>query len=132
MNNSLIVESLPKNSVQQQHYKEEGDVLSSQQPTFVASSMASRGNNDKCVRNNVAMTSESSCSISSDREGVNEDDNNPQSSESNLTSHSILNGKANESLDLSIHYPPCNLKYNLKSNDQGIKKYETGKHRCIN
>ena len=131
----MIVESLPKNSLQQQHYKEEGDVLSSQQPTFVASFMASHGNNDKCVRNNVALTSESSCSISSDQEVVNnEDDNNsnPQSSQSNLTSHSVLNGKANESLDLLIHYPPCNLKYNSKSNDQGIKKYETGNQRCIN
>ena len=130
VNNSLIVESLPKNSFQQQHYKEEGDVLSSQQPTFLASSMASRGNNDKCV--NVAMTSESSCSISSDREGVKneEDDNNsnPHSSESNLTSHSVLNGKANESLDSSNHYSACNLKYNLQSNDEGITKYDKGKN----
>ena len=116
---SLIVENLPKRNLQQ-HHKEEGgsekgDVLSSQQPTSVASSMAlaARGN-DKCVKNRFSTESNDL-----DVVGKNNDDNNSQS-ESNLTSLSLLNGKAPVSLDLSVHCSSSYLKHDLNSNEQNL------------
>ena len=118
---------MPKRNLQQ-HHKEEGgsekgDVLSFQQPTSsVASSMAlaARGN-DKCVKNRFSTESNDL-----DVVGKNNDDNNSQS-ESNLTSLSLLNGKAPVSLDLSVHCSSSYLRHNLNSDEQGIIESETGK-----
>ena len=123
--NSLIVENLPKRNLQQ-HNKEEGggsekgDVLSSQQPTS-SMAIAARGN-DKCLKNRF-------CTESNGRDvvGKNNDDNNSQS-ESNLTSLSLLNGKAPVSLDLSVHCSSSHLKHDLNSNEQGLNESEKGKN----
>lgn len=116
--NSLVVDSLPKNLLQR--YKEEGDVLSSQQPSFLASSVA-RGH-DKCVGN----TNSSSESSNINREIVNDDNNsNVKAFQANLTSLSSSNVKA-ESSGLPVEFSSYNLRHNLSSAEQGIRKYEKG------
>ena len=122
--NSLIVENLPKRNLQQ-HNKEEGggsekgDVLSSQQPTFVASSVARE--NDKC--NGNANSSESS----SNREVVHLDNkNNVKAFQANTTSLFSSNEKADIS-GLPVDYSSYNLKHNLTSSEQGIRKFVKGK-----
>ena len=133
-NSSTIVDSLPTKSLQQQHYKEEGDVLSSQQPTFAACSSivvtgASRGNGMR-VTNTISSESISS-SNDQCRDSVKDDNNsNLKAAESDLTSLSSLHGKAASS-DLSAHYSSCNLRHNLSSNDQGITIYEKGKRKMF-
>ena len=134
-NSSTIVDSLPTKSLQQQHYKEEGDVLSSQQPTFAACSSivvtgASRGNGTR-VTNTISSESISSSNDQCRGDSVKDDNNsNLKAAESDLTSLSSLHGKAASS-DLSAHYSSCNLRHNLSSNDQGITIYEKGKHKML-
>ena len=115
--NSFVVDSLPKHL--QQHYNEKGDVLSSQQPTFVASSVVRE--NDKC--NGNANSSESS----SNRGVVHLDNkNNVKAFQANTTSLFSSNEKADIS-GLPVDYSSYNLKHNLTSSEQGIRKFEKGK-----
>ena len=126
--NSLIVENLPKRNIQQ-HNKEEGggsekgDVLSSQQPTS-SMAIAARGN-DKCFKNRFSTESNGR-----DVVGKNNDDNNSQS-ESNLTSLSLLNGKAPVSLDLSVHCSSSYLKQDSNSNEENAIDSETGEYFLV-
>ena len=117
-NEKCLVDSLPKSL--RQRYKKEGDV-SSQQPTFVASSMA-RGNDAKCV----AKENCSSESSNNRGEVINADDNsnNIQAFQTSSTSLSSSNGKAESSgLPATSSY---NLRHNLHSNEES-RKYAKGK-----
>ena len=117
--NSLIVENLPKRNIHKEEGgSEKGDVLSSQQPTSMA--IAARGN-DKCVKNRISTESNGRDVVEK-----NNDDNNSQS-ESNLTSLSLLNGKAPVSLDLSVHCSSSYLKHDLDSDEQGNIESQEGK-----